>query len=307
MHQLHLRKLVVDTWQSLVHLACMCLDCGRKSMHRVGNERSRRNWTQAHSASSWCEVTHIRCYRSTPPLPNFWQECAKKKNIYLISQIVSLTIPVLSRSPVRLCQHFHWLDVTEKASTTLLPWLLLSSVFPWQWFSFSQDMGLLVQLTPARAAYSCVTTVVRKVAPLSPDLFTAEVSPNEMTWWISPKPWSFSWLKQWLCASVCSLSLLIDSQSLQLGLLMGITLNFSFRFPLWLRASTELETKLYWTSHTAAFKRHTLLSHSALAGILAFSSQGMKTVNAICSNVTQPWVVSSLRLHLWPSLSSYAP
>lgn len=63
------------------------------------HDRSRMSWTQTNSVSLLSEVTHIHCYRSTPPLRNFWQNCAKKKNIYLISQIVSLTIPVLSRSP----------------------------------------------------------------------------------------------------------------------------------------------------------------------------------------------------------------
>lgn len=47
-----------------------------------------------------------------------------------------------------------------------------------------------------RGDYSCVTTILKKVASLSPNLFTAEMPPNEMTWWIFPKPWALRWLKQ---------------------------------------------------------------------------------------------------------------
>ena len=45
-----------------------------------------------------------------------------------------------------------------------------------------------VHLTSVREAYSCGTTAPQKVASLSPHLVCAYISPNEMTWWIFPKP-----------------------------------------------------------------------------------------------------------------------
>lgn len=86
-------------------------------------------------------------------------------------------------------------------------------------------MSLPVHLTSVREAYSRVTIVLQKMALLSLDLFTAEVSPNEMTGWIFLKPWDLSWLKQWLCGSVL-FSVLIDSHSLPLDFLCPLKWQF---------------------------------------------------------------------------------